>query len=37
LSQKIFQKLMILHGNDGASRTVGPQQQGVQQVSGLGW
>lgn len=37
LSQKIFQKLMILHGNDGASCTVSPQQPGFQQPSGLGW
>lgn len=37
LSQKIFQKLMILHGNDGASHTVARQQQGHQHVSGLGW
>lgn len=37
LSQKIFQKLMILHGNDGGSHAVGLQQPGFQQVSGRGW
>lgn len=37
LSQKIFQKLMILHGADGASRSLGTSQQGFKRVSGLGW